>query len=189
MAITLIVEDGTGLATANSYISLADANTYFTNKGTAGAQWAASDELKNEYLVRACTALDDLYGRKYISYLRASDTTVQSLLWPRENVWDRHNRRIPQGSIPQEVKDAQCELALGLQLGVDLYPEGRKSNNLLSESVTIGEISQSFTYQKQADEQAEFDSGTAVSGNLFRQVELILWPILKPKQSKMRFAL
>lgn len=187
MAITLIVEDGTGLANANSYISLADADTYFANKGTAGAQWAAPDELKNEYLVLAATALDDVFGRKYISYLRSGDNVTQALLWPRENVWNRHNRRIPAGTIPQELKDAQCELALMQQLGVNLYPEGRKSNNLLSESVSIGEISQSFTYQKQAGEQAEYDSGT--DQNLYRQVELILWPILRPKETKMRFAL
>lgn len=181
MAITLVVEDGTGLANANTYISLADANTYFTNQGTQGAAWAAPDELKNEYLVNATTALDAVFGRDYISYLRASDTTVQSLLWPRENVWDRHNRRIPAGGIPQEVKDAQCEMALLLQSGVDLFPEGDPNNNLLSESVSIGEISQSYTLQKQASEQAQYEN--------FRKVELILWPILKPKRRKMRFAL
>ena len=188
MAITLVVEDGTGIPTANSYISLVDADAYFADKGTAGLQWAASDELKNEYLVRACTALDDLYGRRYISYLRSQDVTVQGLLWPRENVWDRHNRRIPAGGIPQELKDAQCELALGVQLGINLYPEGRAANNLLSESVTIGEISQSFTYQKQPEEQATY-STDVTSGNLWREIDMILWPILKPVQTKMRFAL
>jgi hypothetical protein len=179
--VTLVVEDGTGLANANSYVSLVEADTYFTNQGTAGAAWAAPDALKNEYLANACTALDAVFGRNYISYLRASDTTIQSLLWPRENVWDRHNRRIPAGGIPQEVKDAQCELALLLQSGVDLFPEGNPNNNLLSESVAIGEISQSYTLQRQAAEQATYEG--------FRKVELILWPILKPKARKMRFAL
>lgn len=32
-AIILIVEDGTGLATANSYVSIEDADTYFSNRG------------------------------------------------------------------------------------------------------------------------------------------------------------
>ena len=181
MAITLVVEDGSGLANANTYVSLADADTYFADQGTGGAAWAAPDALKNEYLVRAATALDATYGRRYISYLRASDTTVQALLWPRENVWDRHNRRIPAGGIPQEVKDAQCEMALLLQQGTDLYPEGRSDNQIISESVSIGEISQSQTFQRPAEEQAMYEG--------FRKVELILWPILKPTSRKMRFAL
>lgn len=181
MAVTLIVEDGTGLANANTYVTLAESNTYFADQGNAGLAWAAPDELKNEYLANACAALDRVFGRDYISYLRASDTTIQSLLWPRENVWDKHNRRIPAGFIPQEVKDAQCEMALLLQQGVDLYPEGRRDNFLLSESVAIGEISQSQTWQRSAKEQAMYEG--------FRKIELILWPILKPKNRKMRFAL
>lgn len=179
--VTMVVEDGTGLATANSYISIADADTYFTQQGTAGAAWAAPDALKTEYLVRAAAALDDLYGRKYISYLPASDDTIQGLLWPRENVWDRHNRRIPAGNIPQEVKDAQCEMALLAQNGISLYPEGRAGNNILSESVAVGELSQSVTYQRQPEEQAMYEN--------YRKIELILWPVIRAKNTKMKFAI
>jgi len=174
---TIIVEDGSIVANANSYVSLIEADTYFTNTGNLG--WAGTDDFKNQNLINACAALDASYGQNYISYLR--DNTSQTLLWPREQVWDRHYRRINTGVIPQALKNAQFEMALLAQNGVDLYPEGRKDNNLLSESVGIGDLSQSKSYQRSPTEQATYDG--------FRKIEQILWPILSPKTKRMVFGL
>ena len=55
---TIIVEDGTGISNANSYVTLAEATTYFANKGELG--FAGTDDFKNQNLINACTALDAL---------------------------------------------------------------------------------------------------------------------------------
>lgn len=174
---TIIVEDGTGLVNSNSYVTLVEADAYFTDTGNLG--WAGTDDSKNQNLINATSALDAVYGRKYISFLR--DDTTQALLWPRQDIWDRHARRINEGSIPQALKNAQFEYALLSQNGVNLFPEGRTDNNLLSESVTVGEISQSKSYNRPPKEQATFEA--------FRQIELLLWPILITETQAIRFAI
>ncbi len=174
---TIILEDGTGVSNANSYVTLAEANTYFTNTGNLG--WGGEDDFKTQNLINATAALDATYGPRFISMLR--DNVDQALLWPRDQVWDRHSRRINNGVIPTPLKNAQFEMALLAQNGVDLYPEGRKDNNLTSESVTIGEISESKSYQKSPAEQAMYEG--------FRKVEQILWPILIPTTRRMAFAI
>ena len=174
---TIIVEDGTGIANSNSYVTLAEADTYFSDTGNLG--WAGTDDFKNQNLINATAAMDATYGQRYLAYLK--DNTNQALLWPREDVWDRHARRISSGVIPQSLKNAQIEMALLSQNGVDLYPEGDKVDNVTSESVQVGEISQSFTYQQAPKNQAQYDG--------FRKIEQILWPILSPETRAMRFAI
>jgi len=174
---TIVVEDGTGLADANSYVTLAEAETYFSDTGNLG--FAGTDDFKNQNLINAAMAVDITYGQRYLSYLR--DNTVQALLWPRHDVWDRHARRISSGVIPKSLKDAQCEMALLSQNGVDLYPSGSAADQITSSSVSIGDISESNTYQRPAKDTAQYDG--------FRKVEQILWPILTPESQAMRFAI
>lgn len=174
---TIIVEDGTGLTNSNSYVTLAEADQYFADTGNLG--WAGSDDFKKQNLINATMAMDATYGQRYISWLR--DPVLQALLWPREQVWDRHSRRIEQQSIPKTLKDAECEMALLAQNGVDLYPSGNKADNITSESVQVGEISQSFGYKTSPKDQPQYEE--------FRKVEQILWPILKSESKAMRFAI
>ena len=172
---TIIVEDGSGVVNANSYVTLAEADQYFTDKGELG--WAGEDDFKNQNLINATTSMDALYGQRYISFLR--DNVTQALLWPREQIWDRHSRRINNGDIPLKLQDAQCEIALLAQNGIDIYPSGTIDNQLTATSVTIGEISQSKTFQRIPQEQATYDG--------FREIELILWAILLPVNKRMTF--
>ena len=174
---TITVEDGTGIANSNSYVTLAEADAYFTSIGELG--WAGTDDFKNQNLINATLAMDATYGQRYLSYLK--DNTTQELLWPREDVWDRHARRINSGVIPTSLKNAQCEMALLSQNGVDLYPIGGKADNITSESVQVGEISQSFSYSRSPKDQPQYDG--------FRKIEQILWPILSPTSKAMRFAI
>ena len=118
---TIILEDGSGVADANSYVTLAEAETYFTATGNLG--FAGTDDFKTQNLINATAAMDATYGPRYISFLQ--DEVTQALLWPRQQIWDRHSRRINPDAIPQSLKNAQFEMALLSQNGVDLYPEGR----------------------------------------------------------------
>lgn len=121
----LIVEDGTFLATAESYISVVDADTYFTNRGNT--VWAAlSTTQKEQALRKAADFMGQTYRMKWNGY-RTTDT--QALDWPRYYVSKRDSvstrgsfnlggyggmsgTYYTNTTIPVEVKAAQCELAV-----------------------------------------------------------------------------
>lgn len=103
---SLIVETGSGVAGANSYISLADAGTYHTDRGNAA--WAAgSDADRTAALIRATFALD---GMKAWRGVKASSS--QPLVWPRAGAVDDDGYAVASDAIPQRLKDAVCEAAL-----------------------------------------------------------------------------
>lgn len=104
----MTVEDGTGLAAADSYVSLTDATTYFTNHGSPAAWTAATDATKESALRYAARWLDARYPWLSSTY---NVTTPQALAWPRWSFVDMKGRTIATG-VPQVVKDAQCEAAL-----------------------------------------------------------------------------
>ena len=121
MPITIIVEDGTGLETANSYVSLADANEFFDgHPQSAGWTGLASDDLRNRYLVTAARVIDSCF--EFNGY---KVNQSQALQWPRQGAEDRNSGNTAQRSsrttlqdgyfpadvVPQGVKDAQCEMA------------------------------------------------------------------------------
>lgn len=101
-----IVEDGTGLAAANSYVSVADADAYFLDRGNA--TWEDADtDVKQAALVRAAAALDGKYGALWPG-VRA--TSAQALDWPRTGAYDRDGYYLE--LVPKAVKNAACEGAL-----------------------------------------------------------------------------
>lgn len=115
----LVVEDGTGIAAANSYISLADAGTYHSLRGNP--IWAgASDSDKVVSLVRATDYLDTRWKWQSV---RGTDTQV--LQFPREELYDTDGSDVSL-TVPTALQDACCEYAL-VVLGdgttlVDLSP-------------------------------------------------------------------
>ena len=81
-----------------SYVSLAEANEYFSNRLHADAWAEASDADKEKALTMATKAIDrqPMSGRKTVS--------SQPLAFPR----------YPDTEVPQAIKEACCEEALAL---------------------------------------------------------------------------
>jgi hypothetical protein len=119
----LIVENGTGLANAESYVSVADATTYHANRGNAAWAALASDTVREQLLRRATDYMMQTYR------LRWNGTRVngvQALDWPRAYVkrQDYEYQGLngstfiggyyyyPSNEVPPEVKNACAELAL-----------------------------------------------------------------------------
>lgn len=124
MALTLIVETGDIITGANTYISLADAETYFEGRVNVTTWDAATDATKNAALVQAARILDT-----YVTWVGWLTDTDQPMKWPRAGIYyDGYGGyygsydlllstsvfSIADNEIPAEVKDAQCELALVL---------------------------------------------------------------------------
>lgn len=73
----LIVEDGTGLPDANSFVSLADADAFLTAEGAEA--WVAEDSVKREAaLVSASRWISTAYV-----WIGAPLSPAQALAWPR----------------------------------------------------------------------------------------------------------
>lgn len=102
----LIVEDGSGLSTADAFVSLADADTYFT--AYDGALWNGSDEQKKTAIRRATAWLSTAFvwqGTK-------THGRSQALAWPRAGIVDREGWGITSDEIPFEIKEATYRAAL-----------------------------------------------------------------------------
>lgn len=140
---SFVVEDGAGLSTANSYLSVADADTYHANV-TQSSDWTAATQAARENgLIVATQYLDIHYQGKWRGY---KSTQSQSLAWPRYSVEDDDGYYLNSASLPQRLKDACAELALRVVLGDNLLGVVTEPGEVTSESVTVGPISTSKTY-------------------------------------------
>ena len=106
MAITLIKEDGNGLANANVYADQADAAQYLENTGRKDAWAAFSSAEKNAALIQGTDYLDQAFRNRFKG-TRSSST--QRLEWPRDNVYDELGTIIT--AIPEEILNASIEFA------------------------------------------------------------------------------
>lgn len=103
---TLIVEDGTGLATAESYVSVADAGTRHTNLGNTA--WTGTDAVKEAALRRATQFMLQRYRGRWQG-TRINST--QALDWPRSwVVVDGY--AVDADIVPVDVANACADLAL-----------------------------------------------------------------------------
>ena len=105
---SLIVEDGTGKADAESFISLADATTRHSNLGNTAWADAASDSVREAALRRATIYMQQAYRERWLGYKRHKE---QALAWPRWSVvvdefW------VDTESVPADVANACADLAL-----------------------------------------------------------------------------
>ena len=101
---TIVVEDGTGLSNANAYVSVAAADTYFSDLNNAS--WTGSTAVKEAAIRKATKYLDATYN-----WIGTILSTTQALNWPRTGVTDSQGRDL-EDQVPQAVVDACCELAL-----------------------------------------------------------------------------
>lgn len=117
----LIVEDGTGLANAESYLSVADATTYHTNMGNSTAWAAVGVTAVQEAMLRRAT--NYLRSRYYNMWEGTAVATAQRLDWPRSGVPTRDGYgALASNTVPEEVKNACAELALKA-FSADLMPD------------------------------------------------------------------
>ena len=125
----LIVEDGTGLADAQSYISVVDADTYHSERGNA--DWAAADAAAKEAsLIKATEYLDGKYGNRWLGWRRSS---TQALDWPRDDVLDELGTEYT--GVPRKLAQATTVVALKVIQGADVSPDLDRGGKVHSESV------------------------------------------------------
>ena len=158
---SLIVEDGTGLTTAESYITTAEADTYHVNRGNTN--WAAITlPQKEEACRRAMDYMFQVYHSRWVGYRK---TQTQAQDWPRvaapnDDVYIYAYSFYDSNSVPAIVKNAQAELAFKAAQG-ELAPD----------------LGQKVIREKIDNIEVEYDSGS-VEYVRFRAVDNILSSIL-----------
>lgn len=122
----LVIEDGTGKADAQSYVSAADARTFATARGVTLAVDDADVEAK---LVLAMDYIE-AYEPRFKGY---RSTDVQALSWPRTEAYIVPASSSPWSStaIPPNLKTAQNQLVLAQQAGLVLQPNVDPSAQLV----------------------------------------------------------
>lgn len=127
----LIIEDGSIVANADSFVSRADFITYAAAKGVTIADDAATDVL----LVKAGQYINSLESQLKGDLVDRD----QSMSYPREHLyiegWYWENNE-----IPRQVILAQQELALDLNDGVDLYNRPANPNLIAKKEKVHGAV-------------------------------------------------
>ena len=135
------VEDGTGLADADSYVTLDYADNYFYSRGNA--EWEDIDyEEKERLLVVATDYIDSVFVWK-----GKRKSRTQSLRFPRVNVYDYEGEEIE--GIPNALMQSVCDIAMSAHGGTELFGVSEKGGDVISENIG-GMLS--FTYAQKTKE-------------------------------------
>lgn len=111
--LALIVEDGTGKADAESYISVADADTRMTNLGNTNWTTLTTTE-KEQALRRGTIYMEQAYRERWVG-TRA--TEAQALSWPRVITEPVDGWYIDSDELPADIANACADLAFKAAAG------------------------------------------------------------------------
>jgi len=170
----LVIEDGSIVLTANSFVDTAYASSYFADRGLAA--WAGTESQMESALIRGGQYLNGL------NWLGNKVNMRQVMAWPRYGVpaddgdgpaypgaiyyaaagfyslyWDNNE-------IPEIIKQAQCEAALRYLSGTDMMPDLERGGLVLTERV--GPVEQQY-------------SQAAPGTTRFTAIEAMLRPFLR----------
>ncbi len=145
----------------NSYISRADAVTYFTDLIHGADFLDATDDIKDQALISATAMLD----RQCWVGERTGGAT-QDLKWPRTGVSTPEGYPVDSATIPDFMEDATCELALSLI-----------QDDSVQTDTSIGSNTKKL---KAGSAEIEYFKGTTNSSTRFPTiVHEIIWPYLE----------
>ncbi len=157
----LIIEDGSIVAGAESFVTAAEFVTYADNRG---ATFPAA-EADQEELLRL--AIDYLFQQEIrMQGFRISKD--QTLMYPRNGVC-LYGFQVAGTDIPENLKNAQIEAAL--------Y---QNENELL-----VNDAGQDVSKEKLDVLEVSYFSGGSYNSGSFQRVEAYLDPLLRPKSNRL----
>lgn len=137
---TITVENGTGVAGANSYITADELRAYAEMRGTA----LGSDDTEFEQYLIAAMDLIESYRAQFQGEKTDSDNPLQ---WPRSGVFI-DGTEIEDDVIPTELKNAQAQFALDAMSNT-LQPNVAVGASGAVIEKTIGEITLKYANAEQ----------------------------------------
>ncbi|MCK4778404.1 MAG: hypothetical protein KAS39_08475 [Actinomycetia bacterium] len=125
----LIIEDGSGVAGANSFITAVSAGTYLNGRS---ATWASASTTEQENAL--------FYGGQYLNSLNWKGAKMdrdQSMIWPRHSVYDEDNYLMDYDKIPYNVSAAQVEAAVYNLDGYDLFETVKPGDRIKRKKIDV----------------------------------------------------
>ena len=165
----LKVEDGKGVAGAESYATVAVIDTYWVNRAHSAfaVTWAAADAANKEGAAREATAyIDATYGLRFRGY-RAGD--IQGLEWPRSQASD--DAMHPMTGLPNALVQATCEMAARAL-----------SESLAGDLADTGQVKRKVEKMGPMDETTDYSEVPDVTER-FRFIERMLAPVMRHPQN------
>lgn len=107
----MAIDATVGGASANSYVTIAEADAYFEARANSSLWSPLTDAEKEPYLVTAARRNDTE------AYRGAKTEQAQALQFPRTNIIDEDGRSVDDDVIPDRVKRAQMEAAYAILEG------------------------------------------------------------------------
>lgn len=141
---SLVLEDGTGLSTANTYVSLNEADLYVRSHLRQPSWTTVDPSVKKQSLRLATQFVDTIYATQFMG-VRSKST--QALQWPRSFVFDDRGAAIT--GVPRAIKDATIEMATRYvdNPTIPLLRDIEASESqITAESFSVGPISSSTSY-------------------------------------------
>jgi hypothetical protein len=155
MVAIFIVEDGTGKADANAYITEAWADQYWEDHddSTYATAWSAVTD--KEMAIRMATQyLDAIYKERWKGKKKLS---TQALSWPRSFVYDRNDYILPNDELPTALMSACAELAIRQENETEgLFPDLDEGGVVEAYSVKAGPVSESTRWMTGRSEYKQY---------------------------------
>jgi len=103
-----VVENGEGLSNANSFVSVEEADSYVAAFVEEDSGWSSKTKKEKELLlIRATRFLNTL-----IRWNSNIQNKNQALAFPRKTFYDSEGRAVPEGVVPEIIKQFTAELAV-----------------------------------------------------------------------------
>ena len=133
----LIIEDGTGVPNANSYVNVADLRAFADARGISVP---SNDAEGDTAIERALIAAMD-YLQYVPCYQGAQTDSEQALEWPRTGVYF-NGSLYNSAAIPKQLKEAENRLAIEVLNGTVLMPNVVAADYVTEE--TVGPITTKY---------------------------------------------
>jgi len=170
-----------GASDANSYATLAEADSYHEGHLYASAWALAASGEKIIALIMSTRLLDAMPG----AWTGSASLETQALGWPRSGMLSRNGYAIASGTIPVDLKNAEAEFARQL-IGSDLT----ETNAIVAQgisSLSAGPVSLSF---QQSEEQylalRQKDSQNAIIPDVVRLLLVPSW-LKDPRDEQVQY--
>lgn len=137
-----IVEDGSGIANANSYATVAFADSYFIDRAVFA--WAGSDAVKQSALILATDYVENVFGGRLLG---TKKTAQQGLHFPVTEGYYRDGTQIPDNIVPIQLQRAIVLYAVRA-LKAPLLPDpivDPSGHTVVTTKKTVGPIEKEFT--------------------------------------------
>lgn len=135
MAIVIVVEDGSIVANANSYVSVSDSRLFAESRGVV---LPVDDDAIAAMLIQAT----DYLQSKECEYQGSRTSREQELSWPRIDV-EINGNEFPSDKIPKNVIYAQNYLVMALNDGIPIMGNIVPGDFVIEE--TVGPITTKYS--------------------------------------------